>query len=85
MIARFHSRLDVSNDARLVDDKRHAAGEPERRFYAVSRRRFARGVAQDRVVRADGFGKVAVFVRRVGACGEVGDIQVIELLATRGE
>lgn len=85
MIAGLDALLNVPNDTLPVYNERRAVRNTQRRANTVGRGGFARGVAEDGVARADGFGKVAVFFRGVGARGKVGDVQLVELFAAIGE
>lgn len=87
--ARLHSGVDVEEFAILPDVKSCAPREfPLCIVHAVGLGGFARGIAQDRIVRAQRFGKsfgALLAVYRITTGGEVSDIELADFCAARTE
>src|SRR5262245_27355855 len=75
----IHLAVDVEDAAVLADVEGVAVGVPLLHEDAVGSGGLFRGVAQDRVVEAEGFGELAVGLGVIGGGGEVGDVVSLDL------
>ena len=82
----LHILVDEQDLAVLANVERPALGEADQRDQdAVGIRCGLVGIAQDRIVGPERLGELLVLLRRVGAGGEVGDVEVADLVAALTE